>query len=133
MAAEDFSFLPTVLDNIPDSNTRDRLDLLIKKSQRGVSLLELGLEYVPSGYVADSVPLALLAAARAETKGFQQAVCDVIACGGDTDTTGSMAGQIIGSKIGLSGIPQELVSLPFGREPVVEIAKSFAGFVCDSL
>ncbi len=127
IATPGFDFISAVLAGLPDSNTRDRLHVLA--SQADASVTDLGIRYGANGYVADSVPLAIIAASRASVSGFTDAVLSVINCGGDTDTTGSMAGQIIGSKVGLSGIPDELVSLPFGREPVRRIAHDFANWV----
>lgn len=128
IAIPGFDFIPGVLAELPDSNTRDRLGVLVSEADSSVA--DLGLRFGAGGYVADSVPLSLVAASRGVGSGFQEAVFGVMACGGDTDTTGSMVGQIVGSKVGLSGIPEELGSLPFGREPVGQIAHDFAGFVC---
>lgn len=128
IATPSFNFISTVIDALPDSNTADRLRVFMSEQETGVT--DLGVRYGTSGYVADSVPIALLAASRAEQSGFAEGVFSVIACGGDTDTTGAMVGQLIGSKVGLSGIPTELAGLPFGREPVLAIAKEFADFVC---
>jgi len=119
-----FDFLSSVLAGLPDSNTRDRLHLLA--SETNASITDLGIRYGTSGYVADSVPIALVAASRAGDSGFLAALRSVIICGGDTDTTGSLVGQIVGSKVGLSGIPDELVSLSFGKEPVRRLAQDFA-------
>lgn len=127
IATPGFDFIPRILAELPDSNTADRLRLLASKTE--ASIKDLGVQYGASGYVAESVPLTLLAASRARDSPLLDAVSSVIACGGDTDTTGSMVGQIVGSKIGLSGIPDHLVALPFGREPVRQIAEDFAEFV----
>jgi len=128
IATPGFDFIPAILAELPDTNTADRLRVLA--SDTTSSITDLGIRYGTSGYVADSVPLAVIAACRAGACGFLDAVFSVITCGGDTDTTGSMVGQIVGSKLGLSGIPQELRELPFGREPVIDIARDFADFVC---
>ena len=128
IAVPGFDFIPQVLAALPDSNTRDRLATLMPET--GTSVADLGVRFGATGYVADSVPLSLVAASRAATTGFRDAVLGVIACGSDTDTTGSMVGQIVGSKVGLSGIPDELRSLPFGGEPVSRIAHDFADSVC---
>lgn len=128
IAVPGFEFIPAVLAALPDSNTRDRLATLV--CETSTSVTDLGVRFGATGYAADSVPLALLAASRAGAAGFCDAVFSVIACGADTDTTGSMVGQIVGSKIGLSQIPEELSSLPFGSEPVRRIAREFADFVC---
>ncbi len=123
-----FDFLPAVIAELYDSNTRDRIKTLL--SCEGKTISELGVRFGATGYVAESVPIALLAASRAESLGFKDALFDVISCGGDTDTTGSMVGQIVGSKIGFSGIPEELRSLSFSPEPVEKVANYFADFVC---
>lgn len=52
---------------------------------------------------AGSVPLAVAAAGAART--FEEAVTRAIRTGGDTDTTGAMAGAIAGARFGASGIP----------------------------
>ncbi|MDH3349398.1 MAG: ADP-ribosylglycohydrolase family protein, partial [Desulfobulbaceae bacterium] len=129
IAIPGFDFIPSIISTLFDSNTRDRLIVLAAESD--TSITDLGVRFGASGYVAESVPLALVAAARAASGGFRDAVFSVIACGADTDTTGSMVGQIVGSKVGLSGIPRELCSLAFGREPVMEIAGKFADCVCN--
>jgi len=128
IAAPDFDFIPTIISALPDSNTRDRLTTLTSEAPSTISAL--GVRFGASGYVADSVPLALVAASRAETGTFKDAVLGVISAGGDTDTTGSMVGQIVGSKVGLSCIPEDLQSLSLDSEPVLQIAQNFASFVC---
>jgi len=128
IAHDGFDYIQQILSELPDCATRHRLAELASKPD--VSIIDLGIQYGTSGYVADSVPVSLIAAQRAEAIGFQDAVFGVIACGGDTDTTGSMTGQIVGSKVGLSGIPEELQSLPFGHEEVNHIANDFANYVC---
>lgn len=126
VAAETFDFVPQVIDELWDSNTRDRLIALHVLDD--VDLFGLAQQFGSSGYVADSVPLSLIAASRAQEQTFGEAVCGIISCGGDVDTMGSMVGQIVGSKVGLSGIPANLVKLPFG-EPVMSIANAFAEVV----
>lgn len=127
--SDGFDFIPRILSELPDCNTRDRLEELLCKSD--MEITQLGVEYGTSGYVAESVPVSLIAASRAKEIGFHEAVVSVIACGGDTDTIGSMVGQVVGSKVGLSGIPNELCSLPFGPEEVSRIANEFANYICN--
>jgi ADP-ribosylglycohydrolase len=118
-----FDFFPALIETLWDSNTRDRI---ISYSSSDKTLLALAGEFGVSGYVADTVPLALLAAHRYQMGGFKESLFDAISCGGDADTIGSITGQIIGSKIGLSNIPDELRYLPFGTENVYGIAKTFS-------
>ena len=128
IALPGLDYLPAIMSCLPDCRTRDRLAEL--SAEAAASIADLGCRFGASGYVVESVPLALVAASRAGAMGFQDAVFSTISCGGDTDTTGSMVGQIVGSKVGLSGIPEELRSLPFGEENVTRIAQKFADFVC---
>jgi ADP-ribosylglycohydrolase len=118
-----YDFLPLIIENIWDSNTRDRI---IEFSSSDEDLVSLSDKYGSSGYVADTVPLALLGAQRSKGRGFKESLFQVISCGGDTDTIGSITGQIIGSKIGYSNIPDELKSVSFGKENVLQIATDFA-------
>ena len=39
-------------------------------------------------------------------------------------------GQIVGSKVGLSNIPENLRALPFGQEDVILRARQFAAALC---
>jgi ADP-ribosylglycohydrolase len=61
-----------------------------------------------SGYVLHTVPVALHAA-FSHSDDFRAAVTTVIACGGDTDTTGAIVGGIVGTGVGAAGIPAEWV------------------------
>jgi ADP-ribosylglycohydrolase len=58
-----------------------------------------------SGYAFQSVPVAIYAALR-HRDDFAAAVTEVIACGGDTDTTGAITGALVGARVGVDGIPQ---------------------------
>jgi ADP-ribosylglycohydrolase len=52
------------------------------------------------------VPLALYASQYLAQVGFEQVLVDLIKAGGDTDTTASIAGQIMGARIGASRLPE---------------------------
>jgi ADP-ribosylglycohydrolase len=92
----------------------------------GESLVEAARRFGNSGYVVESVPLALFAAQKVAALGFSDMLEQLIAAGGDTDTNASIAGQVAGTALGLSGLPAELVEkLPQG-ELVLGIARSFA-------
>jgi ADP-ribosylglycohydrolase len=51
--------------------------------------------------------------------------------GGDTDTIGSIAGQVAGSHLGYSRLPAELRELPPVRE-VLPLAEAFARWISRS-
>jgi ADP-ribosyl-[dinitrogen reductase] hydrolase len=70
-----------------------------------------------SGYAFRSVPVAIYAAIRHRVD-FSSAIADVIACGGDTDTTAAMTGALVGARVGLEGIPQSWY------EKIVEFPRS---------
>ena len=57
-----------------------------------------------TGYVYHTVPVALHAWLR-DPIDYGAAVLNVIACGGDTDTTAAIVGAIVGAGIGIAGIP----------------------------
>jgi ADP-ribosylglycohydrolase len=50
----------------------------------------------------------------------------VIAAGGDTDTNASIACQVAGTALGLSGLPEELVARLPEAEFVLGTARAFA-------
>jgi ADP-ribosyl-[dinitrogen reductase] hydrolase len=66
----------------------------------------LGLANGVSGYVYHTVPIAIHAW-LAHPRDFRAAVMAVIACGGDTDSTGAIVGGIVGTTVGREGIPEE--------------------------
>jgi ADP-ribosylglycohydrolase len=71
-------------------------------------IAKIGQEFGSSGYVVESVPLAILGASRLATLGFRKVLEELVMTGGDTDTVASMAGQILGCVLGRSGLPDEM-------------------------
>jgi len=118
-------YLDDVISELPDSNCRDKLVALADEPD-DADLTELGLRYGVSGYVADTVPIAVYAASRIGKRSFHDILRSLIACGGDTDTIGSIAGQIMGSKIGSVAIPEELSAAIPGLKKVRMLAGEFA-------
>lgn len=72
-----------------------------------------------------SVPLAIAAARGAAT--FEEAVTQAVRAGGDTDTTGAMAGAIAGARFGASAIPSRWLDVledgDHGRSHVASLAE----------
>ncbi len=66
----------------------------------------LGLERGVSGYVYHTVPV-VIHAWLSSPDDFRTGVQNIIACGGDADTTGAILGGIIGCRVGKAGIPAE--------------------------
>jgi ADP-ribosylglycohydrolase len=100
--ADVFTYL---IDSLPDSNVRDRLIII-----RGSSLTVDGFvtRFGATGYVADSVPLAILAAIRGSD--IMDSIKQLVQCGGDTDTIASMFGQIFGAAHGVESLPLDIIN-----------------------
>ena len=69
---------------------------------------ELGLSRGVGGYVFHTVPCVIHAWLR-HPRDFAQGTADILACGGDTDTTAAILGGIIGAGIGPERIPAHLL------------------------
>jgi ADP-ribosyl-[dinitrogen reductase] hydrolase len=61
-----------------------------------------------SGYIYRTVPVVLHAWLR-HPNDFRQAMLTIIQCGGDADSTAAILGGIVGSRVGLAGIPREWI------------------------
>jgi len=70
---------------------------------------EIGATYGVSGYVYQTVPIAIYASLR-HRGDFRTALTEAIACGGDTDTVGAIVGALVGCRVGPTGIPEEWLS-----------------------
>lgn len=99
--------LEPIAQSLPDTNVRDGL-LTLVDLQTKAPLWEIGRHFGCSGYVAESVPMAILAAERCAGSGLEATIRDSVEIGGDTDTIASMVGQIVGAWIGFDSIPQSL-------------------------
>lgn len=94
-----------IIDNIPDTRVRDRFVEI--KLLDYLSIADFGKIYKSSGYVVDSVPLAVFAAQKINNLDYKTKLTELIKLGGDTDTVCSMFGQIVGSLKGINIIPKE--------------------------
>jgi ADP-ribosylglycohydrolase len=92
---------------------------------RSLSFQRVADEFGCSGYVAETVPLAILAAERG-VSGFEATLEELVAIGGDADTIASLFGQIVGTVLGYSGLPESLLARLPERELVIDIAGAFA-------
>ncbi|MGH9822084.1 MAG: ADP-ribosylglycohydrolase family protein, partial [Blastocatellia bacterium] len=88
-------FLALAADGLPDTSVRDRLRTLME-IQDTPTIPDVAGTYGCSGYVVESVPLALFAASRVWSEGFQETLEELVACGGDADTNASIAAQVMG-------------------------------------
>jgi ADP-ribosylglycohydrolase len=90
---------------------------------------DIGQTWGSSGFVADSVPLALFAARAIGRRNFVQVVGSAVAAGGDTDTIGSLTGQIAGAAVGASGLPDDVLDRLRERAEIAQVAQTFARVV----
>lgn len=113
---------------LPDSQVRDRV---LKYAAFGDNVLpaDIGQTWGNSGFVADSVPLALFAARAIGPRNFAEVVGSAISAGGDTDTIGSIAGQIAGAAVGVSGLADDLLDRLRDRAAIAGVATEFARVV----
>lgn len=115
-----------VLEYLPDSRVRDRiLELSVLPDYLAVA--DVACQFGSSGYVVDSVPLALYAARSVGRLPLDAVLRSAIEAGGDTDTISSMAGQIAGTWIGASQISREMIELLPNASDIERIANEFAG------
>ena len=57
------------------------------------------------GFIAETVPVAIVAFFR-HADDYATGIERTVRCGGDTDTVAAIAGALIGSRVGIDGIPQ---------------------------
>ncbi|MCL4855530.1 MAG: ADP-ribosylglycohydrolase family protein, partial [Bryobacteraceae bacterium] len=114
----------SVVATLPDSNVRDRF-AAIQDQRMAASIF--CQTYGTSGYVADSVPLAILISIDGIGQTFLDAMKAVVESGGDTDTIGSMVGQIRGACFGLADVPsiaEDIEEIAMIREVAATFART---------
>jgi ADP-ribosylglycohydrolase len=104
------AFMQEVREALPDVDEElrsllSRLEEHLRRDAPAVELADaLGLHRGVSGYSYHTVPLALYCWLR-QPGDFARAVEEVIALGGDADSTGAVVGGIAGATVGAGGIP----------------------------
>lgn len=121
-----------VAEPLPHTMVRERL-LAIGNLNPATRVWEVGRQFGCSGFVAESVPLAIYAAGQIGRVGFGEVLREAIAAGGDTDTIASMTGQIAGAWAGFHSIPQELVQQLPSREEILGVARSYASVAATAI
>lgn len=122
------SLLSHAATQLPDTNVRDRL-ATFATLDKGVAIVEAAQRFGSSGYVVESVPLAIFAAEKCPEIGFESMLAQVIATGGDTDTNASIAAQIAGCRLGLCQLPAHWLERLPEREMLLRIGEAFAAGV----
>jgi ADP-ribosylglycohydrolase len=116
--------LSIVIDALQETALRSRLYEFTQLES--LPLPEVGKRYGHSGYVVNSVPLALLGAQRIASLGFKGLIEEIVLTGGDTDTIASISGQIVGTLIGFQAIPQDIVALLPDQSLIERVAAMFS-------
>jgi ADP-ribosyl-[dinitrogen reductase] hydrolase len=107
--------LGSVVDGLPDCITRDRIREIAGLARFG-----------SSGYVVETVPLALVASWHMTATRFEACLDEIVATGGDADTIASIAGQLAGARIGAALLPPRLLAILPERALVEETATALA-------
>jgi ADP-ribosylglycohydrolase len=126
------STLPEVFHDLaialPDSRVRDRL-AQVAEIARYAGVRAMAAAFGASGYVVDTVPLAVAGAWQMLDASFEGTLDELVAIGGDTDTIASIAGQVAGAKGGAGALPARLLSFVPEREMIEDIGGRFAEYV----
>jgi ADP-ribosyl-[dinitrogen reductase] hydrolase len=120
------NFLDVVVNSIPDSAVRDRVQQLLPLR---LSAIEVASHFGATGYVVDTVPLALYCAQSIAAQPLQAVRAETIGAGGDTDTIASIAGQLAGAVVGAAGIPDDVFARIKDSDQVRLLAQEFAKFI----
>lgn len=120
------SFLSLTAESLPDSAVRDRIEQLLPLEGRP---FEIASRFGSSGWVVDTVPLALYSAQFVAEQPLSAVLAQAIEAGGDTDTVASITGQIAGT---VAGVPSDYIehfSTIAGGEEIIRSAERFARFL----
>jgi ADP-ribosylglycohydrolase len=93
---------------------------------------ELGLGRGVSGYMYHTVPVVLHAWFTHQDD-YASAICDVVRCGGDTDTTAAILGGIIGGRVGRAGVPEDWLHRLWGWPRTVRWMEQLGGRLAEAL
>ena len=120
------SFLSLVADSLPNSAVRDRMEEFVRSN---VIPEEAASRFAASGYVVDTVPLALNFAQYITEEPLSAVLARAITAGGDTDTIPSITGQIAGTVVGATSISRDFFDAIDAGEEIVRMGGQFARFV----
>ncbi len=95
------------------AEAKECLDLLkkaVNSASRGQSTAEfcaeLGQRNGVGGYIFHTVPVVIQCFLRNPTD-FRAAIEEIVACGGDSDTSAAILGGILGARLGIEAIPPD--------------------------
>jgi ADP-ribosyl-[dinitrogen reductase] hydrolase len=122
------SLLTLTAASLPETAIKERV-LVLAALDADTPIAEVAQRFGTSGYVVESVPLALYAAQQTKQHGLVSILEQIIAAGGDTDTNAAISGQIAGAWLGLDAVPQTLIQQLPDREAILATSRTFADWV----
>lgn len=123
MHVESDDLLRSISNHLPDSVVRDRIIAIDEVSSDSISAL--AARFGASGYVAETIPLALIASTRMIASDFKSVLAELDSTGGDADTIGSIAAQMAAVRVEAERIPHEILGEVEGGDEVLRIARDF--------
>ncbi len=117
--------LDEVAEEVPDTRVRDRL-VELHGLPSNTTVTEVAERFGSSGYVVESVPLALFAASKFRDGAFETLMREIVLAGGDTDTNAAIFGQVAGARIGFEALPTHLVERVPEVQTIEREARRFA-------
>jgi ADP-ribosylglycohydrolase len=118
----DLDLLGFLAEMLPDSRLRDRIADLAASVP---SIDQYASRFGTTGYVVDSVLLAILAAIQCSDP--MDSIRQLVCCGGDTDTIASMFGQLYGAANGIDAFPGDVIDQIDAVKLVRETASRLSG------
>jgi ADP-ribosyl-[dinitrogen reductase] hydrolase len=118
------AMLRAVSAELPDCRVRDQLQRAAELGP-AASLQDVAIRSGTSGWVVETVPIALAAAWYMAEVSFHAGLDELVRIGGDTDTIASIAGQVAGARLGVSRLPLDLLSLVPERELIEDVGRRF--------
>jgi ADP-ribosyl-[dinitrogen reductase] hydrolase len=122
------NLLSLVAEQLPDSRVRERI---LAVNETSGTIAQIAEMFENSGYVVDTVPLALGAAQKGVSQSMASILTEVIEIGGDTDTTASITGQVVGALVGRHALESSWLSTLSEREHLQEHIEQFALWVAE--
>jgi ADP-ribosyl-[dinitrogen reductase] hydrolase len=96
--------------------------------QQSKSVRAVGAELGNTGYVVDSVPLAIYAASKFHDS-VEQSLREIASAGGDADTNAALTGQIIGATQSNISAVQPLLDQIEGLAEYCAVIEQFGSYV----
>ncbi|MCO4783397.1 MAG: ADP-ribosylglycohydrolase family protein [Candidatus Cloacimonetes bacterium] len=110
ISPQDFYKLIVECIDKEDSEYLSIMRTIVTSIDQGESTMDfaknLGLEKGVSGYMYHTVPVVIHCWLTNQCD-YKKGITEIIECGGDSDTTASILGGIIGARVGKEGIPED--------------------------